>query len=796
MSESLPIEGRLEVVESGEEVVTDDSYMRGDDDEDDARSPSGDRDSNLNKWEIFQQTLRLAARDWPVHSVEDIVQGMPLFMPQGWCMNTFSGRDGVIFTEMSVKPTTLEGVWETSLLFVMDHVRPNLFHITIKTPFKSVSKKSTLIHTFEQVRKLLEVHGNQNGDSWFPQEISDQSSAGSSGRSSGGTANRASNKSASTSSVYKNSMPIDVGHDIGAIVELDNGDVAHEEVAATEGDVVVMGSNNNNNLLDEEGEDDDGGLVIGDSFETQQRSNLSLFSKSNASRVPTTYGALNRNPNAKPDYSIPQLITQAILSKADRKMTLHDIYVYISKNYSFYKMSEKNWQNAVRHRLSTSSQFVKVERQDYMGPTSPGSGRSAHFWTLDENASATAAILGSQSDDYLHTENLEDSFEDNQPSVNRDVAPSTSSTSIYAITSSPAGNVLSFASNPSPKPKSQMSRNPHTKPPYSYGQLIVQAIASAPERKLLLNEIYNYISENYPYYRPDDAGWKNSVRHNLSLNSQFIKLPKDPTDPNAGGKGGFWTLDPVVEDLLIDKAFKMRGRSGGANYRYMAPYGETRMLTYGGEGGGASSSGLLGGSSSSNYDGLSMTIGGSASGSNNNNPLNLASLGSVNLTSSGGWGGLGNSTPSSGLKLQVSSSSASPSHRLVFSSSSTSSLAEKGGGASSSSSNNLSSLPGGTVFRLAPGGVIFPGGSASNSSQESNGSVESDSQTRRNGAGGGGNINRESTSSGLEVGVREEEVIGMEEVVAEEVDDIHDDDEDGRFDIKVEEAITEEIVGM
>ena len=296
--------------------------------------------------------------------------------------------------------------------------------------------------------------------------------------------------------------------------------------------------------------------------------------------------------------------------------------------------------------------------------------------------------------------------------------------------------------------------------------------------------------------RPDDAGWKNSVRHNLSLNSQFIKLPKDPTDPNAGGKGGFWTLDPVVEDLLIDKAFKMRGRSGGANYRYMAPYGETRMLTYGGEGGGASSSGLLGGSSSSNYDGLSMTIGGSASGSNNNNPLNLASLGSVNLTSSGGWGGLGNSTPSSGLKLQVSSSSASPSHRLVFSSSSTSSLAEKGGGASSSSSNNLSSLPGGTVFRLAPGGVIFPGGSASNSSQESNGSVESDSQTRRNGAGGGGNINREGTSSGLEVGVREEEVIGMEEVVAEEVDDIHDDDEDGRFDIKVEEAITEEIVGM
>ena len=82
MSESFPIEGRLEVVESGEEVVADDSYMRETDyedipaDEDDGvKSPaSGDRESSLNKWEIFQQTLRLAARDWPVHSVEDIVQ--------------------------------------------------------------------------------------------------------------------------------------------------------------------------------------------------------------------------------------------------------------------------------------------------------------------------------------------------------------------------------------------------------------------------------------------------------------------------------------------------------------------------------------------------------------------------------------------------------------------------------------------------------------------------------------------------------------------------------------------------
>ena len=60
--------------------------------------------------------------------------------------------------------------------------------------------------------------------------------------------------------------------DVGAIVELDNGDVAHEEVAATESDVVVMGSNNNNLMDDEADDDDEGDLVIGDAYnETRHR---------------------------------------------------------------------------------------------------------------------------------------------------------------------------------------------------------------------------------------------------------------------------------------------------------------------------------------------------------------------------------------------------------------------------------------------------------------------------------------------------------------------------------------------
>lgn len=39
------------------------------------------------------------------------------------------------------------------------------------------------------------------------------------------------------------------------------------------------------------------------------------------------------------------------------------------------------------------------------------------------------------------------------------------------------------------------------RPPYSYSQLIAQAIASTKEKQLTLNGIYSYITQNYKYYR-------------------------------------------------------------------------------------------------------------------------------------------------------------------------------------------------------------------------------------------------------------------------------------------------------
>ncbi|XP_059142815.1 forkhead box protein O-like [Physella acuta] len=78
----------------------------------------------------------------------------------------------------------------------------------------------------------------------------------------------------------------------------------------------------------------------------------------------------------------------------------------------------------------------------------------------------------------------------------------------------------------------------------SYADLITKAIQSSPEKRLTLSQIYDWMVQNVPYFKDkgdstSSAGWKNSIRHNLSLHSRFMRIQNEGT-----GKSSWWVLNP------------------------------------------------------------------------------------------------------------------------------------------------------------------------------------------------------------------------------------------------------------
>lgn len=107
-----------------------------------------------------------------------------------------------------------------------------------------------------------------------------------------------------------------------------------------------------------------------------------------------------------------------------------------------------------------------------------------------------------------------------------------------------------------------------TKPQHSYAELIGMAILRAPNRRLTLAQIYKWISDNFAFYKDSSSGWQNSIRHNLSLNKNFIKQERPKDDP---GKGNYWAIKPGEErPYLLGRKTAMRRITNPDGSQYMA----------------------------------------------------------------------------------------------------------------------------------------------------------------------------------------------------------------------------------
>lgn len=95
------------------------------------------------------------------------------------------------------------------------------------------------------------------------------------------------------------------------------------------------------------------------------------------------------------------------------------------------------------------------------------------------------------------------------------------------------------------------------KPPYSYIALITMALESTPNGMMTLSDVYAFIMDQFPYFKNNLQRWQNSIRHNLSLNDCFVKVPRAPGRP---GKGNYWALHPSCGNMFSNGSFLRRSK--------------------------------------------------------------------------------------------------------------------------------------------------------------------------------------------------------------------------------------------
>lgn len=168
--------------------------------------------------------------------------------------------------------------------------------------------------------------------------------------------------------------------------------------------------------------------------------------------------------------------------------------------------------------------------------------------SLDQISRAGAlSVVGGESEDdeltnlnWLH-ENLLQNFTLGGPEAQPNNSP------LFDIEGgggSPNGNTTSPASSVS------TGGDPYkSKPPFSFSLLIYMAIEQSPSKSLPVKDIYGWILKHFPYFSSAPTGWKNSVRHNLSLNKCFCKVERSIGKTN--GKGSLWCVHPEFRPMLM-----------------------------------------------------------------------------------------------------------------------------------------------------------------------------------------------------------------------------------------------------
>ncbi|CAJ0564464.1 unnamed protein product, partial [Mesorhabditis spiculigera] len=234
---------------------------------------------------------------------------------------------------------------------------------------------------------------------------------------------------------------------------------------------------------------------------------------SDPGQAPNKKSATRRNAWGSMSYA--DLITQAIMGSPDKRLTLAQVYEWMVQNVPYFR--------------------------------DKGDSNSSAGWKKTELDGVAGVRLGGGGPDWC------------SPRVHW---TPTRRTIIYH-----RPNVFS-------KEHDLAQKKPNPWGEESYSDLIAKSLESAPEGRLKLNEIYQWFSDNIPYFRErssqeEAAGWKNSIRHNLSLHSRFMRIQNE-----GAGKSSWWVINPDAKPGRNPR--RTRDRAATADSKTIGTLKETR----------------------------------------------------------------------------------------------------------------------------------------------------------------------------------------------------------------------------
>ena len=312
----------------------------------------------------------------------------------------------------------------------------------------------------------------------------------------------------------------------------------------------------------------------------------------------------------KPPFSYKQLIAQALMTERDSGLLLCDIYSFINRKYPFYKMKSPGWQNSIRHNLSLHKGFENVPSDECLSEK-VGKGncwrikngfeerllkRSKKQCEVDQGDPLTVVNKNVACGTIRALENVQklretscidfkcqkcdfvaykqSNLEDHIRQVHEQIPYfkcmwCTYATSRRTVLGNHVGayhkekmsswekNMNSAAGSCLSKVKKEASmkanlplkvEEQYDKPPFTYSQLIAQALLTEKDSGLPLRGIYSFINKKYHFYKMKNPGWQNSIRHNLSLNEGIEKV----------GKNNCWRIKVGFEEKLLKRNQKQR----------------------------------------------------------------------------------------------------------------------------------------------------------------------------------------------------------------------------------------------